>query len=158
MKRFRSVSKFIETNQFYEEASKIKDIHHISRRTKLSESCNEVLQIIGIKKVEDEIKSELEKLQLLDCITILGLEYEDSEKTPFIRLLLKKYSYRIYYEDRYYTCVRSDNLEFHYPCLYTKAYQVIQKLLKMEDDVISNFYRTKQENDDYIERQETCQL
>ena len=147
MKRFRSVSKFIETNQFYEEASKIKDIHRISRRTKLSESCNEVLQIIGIKTVEDETRSELEKLQLLDCITILGLEYEDSEKTPFVRLLLKKYKYRIYYENKYFTCVRSDNLEFHYPCLYTRAYQVIQNLLEMEDDIISNFYRTKQEND-----------
>ena len=147
MNKFRSASKFIETNQFYEEASKIKDIHHISRRTKLSESCNEVLQIIGIKTVEDEIKSELEKLQLLDCITILSLEYEDSEKTPFVRLLLKKYKYRIYYEDKYFTCVRSDNLEFHYPCLYTRAYQVIQNLLEMEDDIISNFYRTKQEND-----------
>ena len=147
MKRFRSASKFIKTNQFYEEASKIKDIHHISRRTKLSESCNEVLQIIGIKTVEDEIKSELKKLQLLDCITILSLEYEDSEKTPFVRLLLKKYKYRIYYEDKYFTCVRSDNLEFHYPCLYTRAYQVIQNLLEMEDDIISNFYRTKQEND-----------
>lgn len=147
MKRFRSASKFIKTNQFYEEASKIKDIHHISRRAKLSENCNEVLQIIGIKKVEDEIKSELEKLQLLDCITILSLEYEDSEKTPFVRLLLKKYKYRIYYEDKYFTCVRSDNLEFHYPYLYTRAYQVIQNLLEMEDDIISNFYRTKQEND-----------
>ena len=147
MKRFKSASKFIKTNQFYKEASKIKDIHHISRRTKLSESCNEVLQIIGIKTVEDEISSELEKLQLLDCITMIGLEYEDSEKTQFIRLLLKKYSYRIYYENRYYTCVRSDNLEFHYPCLYKRAYQVIQNLLEMEDDIISNFYRTKQEND-----------
>lgn len=147
MNRFRSVSKFIETNQFYEEASKIKNIHHISRRTKLSESCNEVLQIIGIKTVEDEIRSELEKLQLLDYITILGLEYEDSEKTPFVRLLLKKYKYRIYYEDKYFTCVRSDNLEFHYPCLYTRPYQVIQNLLEMEDDIILNFYRTKQEND-----------
>ena len=147
MKRFKSASKFIKMNQFYEEASKIKDIHHISRRTKISESCNEVLQIIGIKKVEDEIKAELEKLQLLDCITMLGLEYEDSEKTPFTRLLLKKYKYRIYYEDKYFTCVRSDNLEFHYPCLYTRPYQVIQYLLEMEDNIISNFYRTKQEND-----------
>lgn len=147
MNKFRSASKFIETNQFYEEASKVKDIHHVSRRTKLSDNCNKVLQIIGIKQVEDEIRIELEKLQLLDCIYILGLEYEDSEKTPFIRLLLKKYSYRIYYEDRYYTCVRSDNLEFHYPCLYTRPYQVIQNLLEMEDDIISNFYRTKQEND-----------
>lgn len=147
MKRFRSVSKFIETNQFYEEASKIRDIHHISRSTKLSDNCNKVLQIIGIKQVEDEIRTKLEKLQLLDCITMLGLEYEDSEKTPFIRLLLKKYSYRIYYEDRYYTCVRSDNLEFHYPCLYTRTYQVIQNLLEMEDDIISNFYKTKQESD-----------
>lgn len=147
MKKFRSVSRFIKTNQFYEEASKIKDIHRISRRTKISESCNEVLQIIGIKKVEDEIKSELEKLQLLDCITILSLEYEDSEKTPFVRLLLKKYKYRIYYEDKYFTCVRSDNLEFHYPCLYTRPYQVMQNLLEMEDDIILNFYRTKQEND-----------
>lgn len=147
MKRFKSASKFIKTNQFYEEASKIKDIHHISRRTKISESCNEVLQIVGIKKVEDEIKTKLEKLQLLDCITILGLEYEDSEKTPFIRLLLKKYKYRIYYEDKYFVCVRSDNLEFHYPCLYTRPYQVMQNLLEMEDDIISNFYRTKQEND-----------
>lgn len=147
MNKFRSASKFIETNQFYEEASKVKDIHHISRRTKLSDNCNKVLQIIGIKKVEDEIKSELKKLELLDCITMLSLEYEDSEKTPFTRLLLKKYSYRIYYEDRYYTCVRSDNLEFHYPCLYTRPYQVIQNLLKMEDDIVSNFYRTKQESD-----------
>lgn len=147
MKKFRSVSKFIKTNQFYEEASKVKDIHHISRRTVLSENCNKVLQIMGLRKTEDEIKTELEKLQLIDCITILGLEYEDSEKTPFIRLLLKKYSYRIYYEDRYYTCVRSDNLEFHYPCLYVKAYQVIQNLLEMEDDIISNFQRIKQEND-----------
>lgn len=147
MNKFRSASKFIETNQFYEEASKVKDIHHVSRRTKLSDNCNKVLQIIGIKQVEDEIRIELEKLQLLDCICILGLEYEDSEKTPFIRLLLKKYSYRIYYEDKYYTCVRSDNLEFHYPCLYTRPYQVIQKLLEMEDDIISNFYRIKQEGD-----------
>lgn len=147
MKRFKSASKLIKTNQFYEEASKIKDIHHISRRTKISESCNEVLQIVGIKKVEDEIKAELEKLQLLDCITMLGLEYEDSEKTPFTRLLLKKYKYRIYYEDKYFTCVRSDNLEFHYPCLYTRPYQVIQYLLEMEDNIISNFYRTKQESD-----------
>lgn len=147
MKKFKSISEFIKTNQFYEEASKIKDIHHISRRTKLSESCNEVLQIIGIKTVEDENKSELEKLQLLDCITILSLEYEYSEKTPFVRLLLKKYSYRIYYEDRYYTCVRNDNLEFHYPCLYTKAYQVIQNLLKMEDDIVSNFYKPSKEHD-----------
>lgn len=147
MKKFKSISEFIKTNQFYVEASKIKDIHHISRRTKISESCNEVLQIIGIKKVDDEIKAELENLQLLDCITMLGLLYEDPEKLPFIRLILKKYSYRIYYQDRYYTCVRSDNLEFHYPCLYTRPYQVIQNLLEMEDDIISNFYRTKQEND-----------
>lgn len=147
MNKFKSASKFIKTNQFYEEASKIKDIHHISRRTKISESCNEVLQIVGIKKVEDEIKAELEKLQLLDCITMLGLEYEDSEKTPFTRLLLKKYKYRVYYEDKYFTCVRSDNLEFHYPCLYTRPYQVIQYLLEMEDNIISNFYRTKQESD-----------
>ena len=53
MSKFKSASKFIKTNQFYEEVSKIKDIHHISRRTKISESCNEVLQIIGIKKVEN---------------------------------------------------------------------------------------------------------
>lgn len=147
MSKFKSVSKFIKENKFYEEASKIKDVHRISRRTKLSENCNKVLQIIGIKKVEEEIKTELEKLQLFDCIIILGLEYEDPKKLPFIRLIFKKYSYRIYYQDRYYTCVRSDNLEFHYPCLYTKAYQVVQNLLEMEDDIVSNFYRTTQEND-----------
>lgn len=146
MKRFRSVSKFIETNQFYEEASKIRDIHHISRRIKLSDDCNFVLAILGYKPLDTDTEKELEKLTVLECIEILGLLYEDPEKRPFIRLILKKYSYRIYYQDRYYTCVRSDNLEFHYPCLYMKAYQVIQNLLKMEDDIISNFFQI--ENDD----------
>ena len=147
MKRFRSVSKFIETNQFYEEASKISNIRKISRRDKLSDDCNLVLAILGFRPLDNDIEKELEKLTILECINTLGLLYEDPEKLPFVRLILKKYSYRIYYQDRYYTCVRSDNLEFHYPCLYTKAYQVVQNLLEMEDDIILNFYRTKQEND-----------
>lgn len=141
MKRFRSVSKFIETNQFYEEASKLKNIRNVSRRIKLSDDCNFVLAILGYKPLDTDTEKELEKLTVLECIKILGLLYEDPEKLPFVRLILKKYSYRIYYQDRYYTCVRSDNLEFHYPCLYTKAYQVIQNLLKMEDDIVSNFYQ-----------------
>lgn len=147
MKKFRSVSKFIETNQFYEEASKISNIRKISRRDKLSDDCNLVLAIMGFRPLDNDIEKELEKLTVLECIKILGLLYEDPEKLPFVRLVLKKYSYRIYYQDRYYTCVRSDNLEFHYPCLHTRAYQVIQNLLEMEDDIVSNFYRTKQEND-----------
>lgn len=147
MKKFRSVSKFIETNQFYLEASKISNIRKISRRVKLSDDCNLVLAILGFKLLDNDIEKELGKLTILECIKILGLLYEDPEKLPFIRLVLKKYSYRIYYQDRYYTCVRSDNLEFHYPCLYTRPYQVIQNLLEMEDDIILNFYRTKQEND-----------
>lgn len=141
MKKFRSVSRFIKTNQFYEEASKLKNIRNVSRRIKLSDDCNFVLAILGYKPLDTDIEKELEKLTVLECIKILGLLYEDPEKLPFIRLILKKYSYRIYYQDRYYTCVRSDNLEFHYPCLYTKAYQVIQNLLKMEDDIVLNFYQ-----------------
>lgn len=147
MKKFRSVSKFIETNQFYEEASKLKNIRNVSRRIKLSDDCNFVLAILGYKPLDTDTEKELEKLTVLECIKILGLLYEDPEKLPFVRLILKKYSYRIYYQDRYYTCVRSDNLEFHYPCLYTKAYQVIRNLLKMEDDIVSNFYKPSKEHD-----------
>ena len=147
MNKFKSVSKFIKTNKFYEEASKISNIRNVSRRIKLSDDCNLVLAILGFKPLDNDIEKELEKRAILECIKILGLLYEDPEKLPFIRLVLKKYSYRIYYQDRYYTCVRSDNLEFHYPCLYTKAYQVIRNLLEMEDDIISNFYRIKQESD-----------
>ena len=141
MKKFKNISEFIKTNQFYEEASKLKNIRNVSRRIKLSDDCNFVLAILGYKPLDNDIEKELEKLTILECIKILGLLYEDPEKLPFIRLVLKKYSYRIYYKDRYYTCVRSDNLEFHYPCLYVKAYQVIQNLLKMEDDIVLNFYQ-----------------
>ena len=147
MNKFKSVSKFIETNKFYEEASKLKNIRSVSRRIKLSDDCNLVLAFLGFKPLDSDIEKELEKLTVLECIKILALLYEDPEKLSFIRLVLKKYSYRIYYQDRYYTCVRSDNLEFHYPCLYTKAYQVIRNLLEMEDDIILNFYRKKQESD-----------
>ena len=147
MNRFKSATSFIKSNKFYLEASKISNIRKISRRVKLSDDCNLVLAILGFKSLDSDTEKELEKLTVLECIKILDLLYEDPEKLPFIRLVLKKYSYRIYYQDRYYTCVRSDNLEFHYPCLYTKAYQVIRNLLEMEDDIILNFYRTKQEND-----------
>lgn len=147
MKKFRSVSRFIKTNQFYEEASKLKNIRNVSRRIKLSDDCNFVLAILGYKPLDTDTEKELEKLTVLECIKILGLLYEDPEKLPFIRLVLKKYSYRIYYQDRYYTCVRSDNLEFHYPCLYMKAYQVIRNLLEMEDDIVSNFYKPSKEHD-----------
>ena len=147
MKRFESVTKFIKSNGFYSEASKLRNIRNVSRRIRLSDDCNLVLAILGFRPLDNDIEKELEKLTILECINTLGLLYEDPEKLPFVRLVLKKYSYRIYYQDRYYTCVRSDNLEFHYPCLYIKAYQVIQNLLEMEDDIISNFYRTKQEND-----------
>ena len=150
MKKFRSVSKFIKTNQFYEEASKLKNIRNVSRRIKLSDDCNFVLAILGFKPLDSDTEKELEKLTMLECIKILGLLYEDPEKLPFVRLVLKKYSYRIYYQDRYYTCVRSDNLEFHYPCLYTRAYQVIQNLLEMEDDIISNFYKPSEEYADMV--------
>ena len=146
MKRFRSVTSFIKSNKFYLEASKLKNIRKISRRDKLSDDCNLVLAILGFRPLDTDIEKELEKLTILECIKILGLLYEDPEKLPFIRLVLKKYSYRIYCQDRYYTCVRSDNLEFHYPCLYTKAYQVIQNLLKMEDNVVLNFFQI--ENDE----------
>lgn len=112
----------------------------------MSDDCNLVLAILGFRPLDTDIEKELEKLTILECIKILGLLYEDPEKLPFIRLVLKKYSYRIYCQDRYYTCVRSDNLEFHYPCLYTKAYQVIQNLLKMEDNVVLNFFQI--ENDE----------
>ena len=147
MKRFKSASKFIKTNQFYEEASKLKNIRNVSRRIKLSDDCNFVLAILGYKPLDTDTEKELEKLTVLECIKILGLLYEDPEKLPFVRLVLKKYSYRIYYQDRYYTCVRSDNLEFYYPCLYMKAYQVIRKLLEMEDDIVSNFYKPSKEHD-----------
>lgn len=146
MKRFRSVTSFIKSNKFYLEASKLKNIRKISRRDKLSDDCNLVLAILGFRPLDTDIEKELEKLTILECIKILGLLYEDPEKLPFIRLVLKKYSYRIYYQDRYYTCVRSDNLEFHYPCLYIKAYQVIQNLLKMEDNIVLNFFQI--ENDE----------
>ena len=139
MNKFKNVTSFIKSNKFYLEASKISNIRKISRRDKLSDDCNLVLAILGFRPLNNDIEKELEKLTILECINTLGLLYEDPEKLPFVRLVLKKYSYRIYYQDRYYTCVRSDNLEFHYPCLYTKAYQVIRNLLEMEDDIISNF-------------------
>lgn len=147
MKRFRNVTSFIKSNKFYLEASKINNIRKISRRVKLSDDCNLVLAILGFTSLDTDIEKELEKLTVLECIKILGLLYEDPEKLPFIRLVLKKYSYRIYYQDRYYTCVRSDNLEFHYPCLYTRVYQVIRNLLGMEDDIVSNFYKPSKEHD-----------
>lgn len=139
MNKFKNATSFIKSNKFYVEASKLKNIRNVSRRIKLSDDCNLVLAILGFIPLDNDIEKELEKLTILECIKILGLLYEDPEKLPFTRLVLKKYSYRIYYQDRYYTCVRSDNLEFHYPCLYTRAYQVIQNLLKMEDDIVSNF-------------------
>lgn len=141
MNKFKNVTSFIKSNKFYVEASKLKNIRNVSRRIKLSDDCNLVLAILGFIPLDNDIEKELEKLTILECIKILGLLYEDPEKLPFIRLVLKKYSYRIYYQDRYYTCVRSDNLEFHYPCLYTRAYQVIQNLFKMEDDIVSNFFQ-----------------
>lgn len=148
MRKFKSISEFIKTNQFYEEAtSKLKNIRNLSRRIKLSDDCNFVLAILGYKPLDTDTEKELEKLTVLECIKILDLLYEDPEKLPFVRLVLKKYSYRIYYQDRYYTCVRSDNLEFHYPCLYMKAYQVIRNLLEMEDDIVSNFYKPSKEHD-----------
>lgn len=147
MNKFKSATSFIKSNKFYLEASKISNIRKISRRDKLSDDCNLVLAIMGFRPLDNDIEKELEKLTVLECIKILGLLYEDPEKLPFIRLVLKKYSYRIYYQDRYYTCVRSDNLEFHYPCLYVKAYHVIQNLLKMEDDIVSNFYKPSKEHD-----------
>lgn len=147
MKKFKNISEFIKRNQFYEEASKLKNIRNVSRRIKLSDDCNFVLAILVYKPLDTDTEKELEKLTMLECIKILGLLYEDPEKLPFIRLVLKKYSYRIYYQDRYYTCVRSDNLEFYYPCLYMKAYQVIRKLLEMEDDIVSNFYKPSKEHD-----------
>lgn len=143
MNKFKSVSKFIKSNGFYNEASKLKNIKNVSRRIKLSDDCNFVLAILGFKPLDNDTEKELEKLTILECIENLGLLYEDPEKLPFVRLVLKKYSYRIYYEDRYYTCVRSDNLEFYYPCLHTKAYQVIQNLLKMEDNIVLNFFQIK---------------
>lgn len=147
MNKFKNVTSFIKSNKFYLEASKISNIRKISRRIKLSDDCNLVLAILGFKPLDSDTEKELEKLTMLECIKILGLLYEDPEKLPFIRLVLKKYSYRIYYQDRYYTCVRSDNLEFYYPCLYMKAYQVIRKLLEMEDDIVSNFYKPSKEHD-----------
>ena len=146
MSKFKSVTSFIKSNKFYLEASKISNIRKISRRDKLSDDCNLVLAILGFRPLNNDIEKELEKLTILECINTLGLLYEDPEKLPFVRLVLKKYSYRIYYQDRYYTCVRSDNLEFHYPCLYTKAYQVIRNLLEMEDNIVLNFFQI--ENDE----------
>lgn len=146
MSKFKSVTSFIKSNKFYLEASKISNIRKISRRDKLSDDCNLVLAILGFRPLNNDIKKELEKLTILECINTLGLLYEDPEKLPFVRLVLKKYSYRIYYQDRYYTCVRSDNLEFHYPCLYMKAYQVIRNLLEMEDNIVLNFFQI--ENDE----------
>lgn len=146
MKRFESATNFIKSNGFYNEVSKLKNIRKILRRDKLSDDCNLVLAILGFTPLDSDIEKELEKLTILECIKILGLLYEDPEKLPFIRLVLKKYSYRIYYQDRYYTCVRSDNLEFHYPCLYTKTYQVIHNLLEMEDNIVLNFFQI--ENDE----------
>ena len=147
MKRFESVTKFIKSNGFYDEASKLRNIRNVSRRIRLSDDCNLVLAILGFKPLDSETEKELEKLTFLECVKMLGFLYEDPQKLPFIRLILKKYSYRIYYQDRYYTCVRSDNLEFHYPCLYTKAYQVIQNLLEMEDNIVLNFFQIS-ENDE----------
>ena len=147
MSKFKSATSFIKSNKFYLEASKISNIRKISRRDKLSDDCNLVLAILGFRPLNNDIEKELEKLTILECINTLGLLYEDPEKLPFIRLVLKKYSYRIYYQDRYYTCVRSDNLEFHYPCLYTKAYQVIHNLLDMEDNIVLNFFQIS-ENDE----------
>jgi hypothetical protein len=146
MSKFKSVTSFIKSNKFYLEASKISNIRKISRRDKLSDDCNLVLAILGFRPLNNDIEKELEKLTILECINTLGLLYEDPEKLPFVRLVLKKYSYRIYYQDRYYTCVRSDNLEFHYPCLYMKAYQVIRNLLEMEDNIVLNFFQI--ENDE----------
>ena len=146
MSKFKSVTSFIKSNKFYLEASKISNIRKISRRDKLSDDCNLVLAILGFRPLNNDIEKELEKLTILECINTLGLLYEDPEKLPFVRLVLKKYSYRIYYQDRYYTCVRSDNLEFHYPCLYMKAYQVIRNLLEMEDNFVLNFFQI--ENDE----------
>lgn len=146
MSKFKSVTSFIKSNKFYLEASKISNIRKISRRDKLSDDCNLVLAILGFRPLNNDIEKELEKLTILECINTLGLLYEDPEKLPFVRLVLKKYSYRIYYQDRYYTCVRSDNLEFYYPCLYTKAYQVIRNLLEMEDNIVLNFFQI--ENDE----------
>lgn len=150
MNKFKNVTSFIKSNKFYLEASKISNIRKISRRVKLSDDCNLVLAILGFKPLDSDIEKELEKLTVLECIKILGLLYEEPEKLPFVRLVLKKYSYRIYYQDRYYTCVRSDNLEFHYPCLHTRAYQVIQNLLEMEDDIILNFYKPSEEYADMV--------
>ena len=139
MKRFKNVTSFIKSNGSYNEESKLQNIRNVSRRIKLSDDCNLVLAILGFKPLDSETEKELEKLMFSECVKMLGFLYEDPQKLPFVRLILKKYSYRVYYEDRYYICVRSDNLEFHYPCLHTKAYQVIHNLLEMEDDIISNF-------------------
>ena len=141
MKRFESVTKFIKSNGFYSEASKLRNIRNVSRRIRLSDDCNLVLAILGFKPLDSETEKELEKITFLECIKMLNFLYEDPKKLPFIRLILKKYSYKVYYEDKYYICVRSDNLEFHYPCLYTKAYQVIRNLLEMEDNIVLNFFQ-----------------
>lgn len=147
MKRFKSVTKFIKSNGFYNEASKLRNIRNVSRRIRLSDDCNLVLAILGFKPLDSDIEKELEKLTFLECVKMFGFLYEDPQKLPFIRLILKKYSYKVYYEDKYYICVRSDNLEFHYPCLYTKAHQVIHNLLDMEDNIVLNFFQIS-ENDE----------
>lgn len=90
MKRFRSVTSFIKSNKFYLEASKLKNIRNVSRRVKLSDDCNLVLAILGFRPLDSDIEKELEKLTVLECIKILGLLYEDPEKLPFVRLVLKK--------------------------------------------------------------------
>lgn len=146
MKRFKNVTSFIKSNKFYFEASKLRNIRNVSRRIELSDDCNLVLAILGFKPLDSETEKELEKLTFLECVKMLGFLYEDPQKLPFVRLILKKYSYKVYYEDKYYICVRSDNLEFHYPCLYTKAHQVIRNLLDMEDNIVLNFFQI--ENDE----------
>ena len=146
MNKFKNVTSFIKSNKFYLEASKLRNIRNVSRRIRLSDDCNLVLAILGFKPLDGETEKELEKLTFLECVKMLGFLYEDPQKLPFVRLILKKYSYKVYYEDKYYICVRSDNLEFHYPCLYTKAHQVIHNLLEMEDNIVLNFFQI--ENDE----------
>lgn len=90
MSKFKSVTSFIKSNKFYLEASKISNIRKISRRDKLSDDCNLVLAILGFRPLNNDIEKELEKLTILECINTLGLLYEDPEKLPFVRLVLKK--------------------------------------------------------------------
>ena len=44
---------------------------------------------MGFRPLDNDIEKELEKLTILECINTLGLLYEDPEKLPFIRLVLK---------------------------------------------------------------------